>query len=147
MFPMEDWQKDVYRWFEQWADEMDQFWEETTQAVTETVDELFKLSGAIAEDLEDSFWDEVDQFSIWLDQLLDDGWDGVESPFRSLDPLSPPVDPADAAKPHAVCMTCRHYHGQVYGGNLLVCAMHPYGPGEDVDTCPDLDSIWDNSRL
>jgi hypothetical protein len=44
-------------------------------------------------------------------------------------------------------MTCRHYHGQVYGGNLLVCAMHPYGPGEDVDTCPDLDSIWDNSRL
>lgn len=25
------------------------------------------------------------------------------------------------------CQGCGHYHGQVYGGNLFVCAMHPYG--------------------
>lgn len=33
------------------------------------------------------------------------------------------------------CRGCRHYHGQVYGGNLLVCAMHPYGIEEEV--CSD----------
>lgn len=27
----------------------------------------------------------------------------------------------------SVCQGCRHYHGRVYGGNFLVCAMHPYG--------------------
>lgn len=29
------------------------------------------------------------------------------------------------------CQGCSHYHGQVYGGNLFVCAMHPYGVEED----------------
>jgi hypothetical protein len=33
------------------------------------------------------------------------------------------------------CRGCRHYHGQKYGGNLLVCGMHPYGVAED--HCPD----------
>jgi hypothetical protein len=35
----------------------------------------------------------------------------------------------------SICQGCQHYHGQVYGGTLLVCAMHPYG-AED-DHCPD----------
>jgi hypothetical protein len=35
----------------------------------------------------------------------------------------------------AACQGCCHYHGQVYGGNLLVCAMHPYGVEEEV--CSD----------
>lgn len=27
----------------------------------------------------------------------------------------------------SVCQGCCHYHGRVYGGNLLVCGMHPHG--------------------
>ncbi len=26
-----------------------------------------------------------------------------------------------------VCRGCCHYHGHRYGGERLVCAMHPYG--------------------
>lgn len=26
-----------------------------------------------------------------------------------------------------VCRGCRHYHGHSYGGERLICAMHPYG--------------------
>jgi hypothetical protein len=33
------------------------------------------------------------------------------------------------------CQGCCHYHGQTYGGNLLVCAMHPHGV--ESDRCPD----------
>lgn len=35
----------------------------------------------------------------------------------------------------AACQGCRHYHGQIYGGNRLVCAMHPHGVADD--RCPD----------
>ncbi|GAB4235944.1 MAG: hypothetical protein Kow00121_63370 [Elainellaceae cyanobacterium] len=37
-----------------------------------------------------------------------------------------------------VCEGCCHYHGRMYGGNLLVCAMHPYGVEDD--RCPDWES-------
>lgn len=30
-----------------------------------------------------------------------------------------------------VCRGCCHYHGRVYGGTMLVCAMHPYGVEDD----------------
>lgn len=35
----------------------------------------------------------------------------------------------------SACRGCRHYHGQTYGGTLLVCGMHPFGVEEDA--CPD----------
>jgi mannitol-specific phosphotransferase system IIBC component len=38
-----------------------------------------------------------------------------------------------------VCQGCRHYHGRSYGGERLVCAMHPYGT--DQDECAD----WQDS--
>ncbi len=31
------------------------------------------------------------------------------------------------------CQKCSYYQGQIHGGNLLVCAMHPYGQ----EDCPD----------
>jgi hypothetical protein len=38
----------------------------------------------------------------------------------------------------SVCQGCQHYHGQTYGGTLLVCGMHPYGSEEEY--CPDWQS-------
>lgn len=43
----------------------------------------------------------------------------------------------DPPKP-AACRGCCHYHGQVYGGNLLVCGMHPFGV--DDQHCSDWQS-------
>ena len=34
-----------------------------------------------------------------------------------------------------LCRTCKHYHGQIYQGVELVCAVHPYGYSGD--TCLD----------
>ncbi|MGB6301875.1 MAG: hypothetical protein WBF90_37670 [Rivularia sp. (in: cyanobacteria)] len=33
------------------------------------------------------------------------------------------------------CNGCSNYHGQVYNGNLLICAIHPHG--SDNESCPD----------
>jgi hypothetical protein len=40
---------------------------------------------------------------------------------------------AEPPKPQAptICQNCRNYHGQSYGGNFMVCGIHPYGNGED----------------
>ncbi len=34
------------------------------------------------------------------------------------------------------CKNCKHYHGESYGGNVLICGMYPYGQ----ENCPDFDS-------
>ena len=34
-----------------------------------------------------------------------------------------------------LCRTCKHHHGQTYGGVEFVCAVHPSGYRED--RCPD----------
>lgn len=36
------------------------------------------------------------------------------------------ASPAPLQRP-AACHGCAHYHGRIYGGTLLICAMHPYG--------------------
>jgi hypothetical protein len=46
---------------------------------------------------------------------------------------------------HCACIGCKYYHGHVYGRNILVCGMHPYGWHDD--NCPDFhqqDSLDDN---
>lgn len=53
--------------------------------------------------------------------------------------INTPPPTAAAQQPQA-CQGCCHYHGRVYGGNLLVCAMHPYGV--ETDRCGD----WESSN-
>ena len=36
-----------------------------------------------------------------------------------------------------LCRICKHYHGRIYRGIELVCAIHPSGYSED--SCPDCD--------
>jgi hypothetical protein len=45
------------------------------------------------------------------------------------------VPRSNAFQQPEVCKGCMHYHGRVYGGNLLVCAMYPYGT--ESDQCGD----------
>ncbi|NJO42205.1 MAG: hypothetical protein HC769_01390 [Cyanobacteria bacterium CRU_2_1] len=56
--------------------------------------------------------------------------------LRQMHTQQPPAVPQ---QPPA-CRGCYHYHGRVYGGNLLVCAMHPYGVEDD--RCDD----WQNNE-
>ncbi len=53
-----------------------------------------------------------------------------------------------SVKPLA-CRGCKHYDGSTYGGNLLVCGIHPYGPGDESDpaTQPTTCEDWEGDRL
>lgn len=46
---------------------------------------------------------------------------------------TPKIEPSDRF--HPACIGCQNYHGHLYGRNLLVCGMHPYG--WDDEHCPD----------
>lgn len=54
-------------------------------------------------------------------------------------PAAPqPVPGYNDAAIASLCPTCRHFCGSI-GGQLLVCAMHPYGPSGE--TCNDRESV------
>lgn len=55
--------------------------------------------------------------------------------------------PGKPAQPLA-CKGCKYYDGSSYGGNPLICGIHPYGPGDESDpsqqptTCQD----WEGDK-
>lgn len=57
--------------------------------------------------------------------------------LRQMNTQPPPLSPQQPK----VCQGCCHYHGRTYGGNLLVCGMHPYGV--DGDECSD----WEDQNI
>lgn len=120
---MEPWQKDFLQVIEDAAKEAEQFFDQVAAAVEEVVAE-------------------IDQTLVEMLDPLGDLYLGMEETIdTAAQPFVQTVQPV--FQEHPVCVGCRHYHGQVYGGNLLVCAMHPYGwKGE---TCPDWQSTWEPS--
>jgi hypothetical protein len=126
---MEQWQKNFFEIVETVADEVEQFF----LGVTETVEDFFELSEEFTEQVQNIIATEIDQYLNELaEPLFEVYWEleeivGVEQPF----PYT--VEPTLEEQP--ACIGCCHYHGQVYGGNLLVCGMHPYG--WDGENCPD----------
>ena len=46
------------------------------------------------------------------------------------------------------CSGCKYYDGSIYGGNLLVCGIHPYGPGDESDpaTQPTSCEDWEGEQ-
>jgi hypothetical protein len=77
----------------------------------------------------------ADRWSQDLINLLFGLEHGVEQVVRRTEQT---IDPL--LNEHKVCVGCRHYHGYAYGGEMLVCGMHPYGC--QTDQCPDWESTW-----
>ncbi|BAZ37365.1 hypothetical protein NIES4101_32860 [Calothrix sp. NIES-4101] len=128
---MENWQKDFWEMMQTFADEAERFFAE----MTEMVDTLFDFTEDLGEQVQNAISAEVDQYLQDTESLL-------HEVYWELDDL--PVDGLDSAFPYSVeatseknpaCIGCKHYHGNAYGGNLLVCGMHPSGY-EDI-ICPD----------
>ncbi len=126
---MEKWQKDFSELVETVADEVEQFF----VGVTEMVDSLFEISEELAEQLQTTIITELDQYLNDLAEPLFEAYWELEDVTELDQPFSYIVEPTPQKNP--ACIGCRHYHGQVHGGNLLICAMHPYG-WED-ENCPD----------
>jgi hypothetical protein len=147
---MENWQQDWFKAFETIATEVGQLFEAVGRDIAEATDTLFDLSEEVAEDVEQTLTqiDEVlapkleqldEQLGQWLDPMVQAIW-GIEATIdRAVEPVTHTVEPW--LNQHPVCIGCRNYHGQQYGGNLLVCAMHPYGVEEGADYCPDKELV------
>ena len=124
---MEEWPKDIFEILESVADMVDDFF----QGVTDMVE-------IVANDVQNTV-------GIDIDQCLQDMFGPISEIFADLEEMvgeteqtyySYPVEPTLEKNP--ACVGCHHYHGQVYGGNLFVCAMHPYG--WETENCPDWES-------
>ena len=55
-----------------------------------------------------------------------------ETTRRILDEFHESLVSAQPAKPLA-CKGCKYYDGSSFGGNLLICGIHPFGPGDESD--------------
>ena len=138
---MNDWQDEWRKQIEKTAAEMEGFFTEVGEATELLVDEVTQSVGSLFEQFEVDFGKEVEDFihnfvdvivttSDDIEAALSDEWDDfVDEDFTSVSYHTP------SAQSHPACINCANYHGQVYNGNLLVCAMHPQGYEDS--NCPD----------
>ncbi|MBE9199776.1 MULTISPECIES: hypothetical protein [unclassified Nodularia (in: cyanobacteria)] len=132
---MEQWQKDLAEMVETVADEVERFF----LGMSEMVDVFFELTEEFSDQVQNSIATDIDQYLQELtDSNLEIYWE-LEDVIGDSDPGFPyGVEPTLEKNP--ACVGCDHYHGQVYGGNLLVCGMHPHG--WDDKNCPD----WEKEK-
>ncbi len=147
---MEDWQKDFLAMLETVTAEVEQLFQDVSEVVEAVADEVSEAFESVAEQVQNTMATEIDQclqnlfepivevYAEFEDVVFEDVTEEIE--FS----INPKVEPTLAD--HPACVGCRHYHGQVYGGNLLVCGMHPYG--WDDSNCPDWEgTVRDSSTL
>lgn len=135
---MEDWEKEWQNLCESFTTGVEEFFQEVEEELGEWVGEMAEITVEIAETLDELLFGDLEAyFNEWLEPIEDSplesrGEESYYHPFGDLEQFS--INPE-----HQACVGCRHYHGQVYGGNLLVCGMHPYGP-EDA-SCRDWEGM------
>ncbi|GCL43665.1 hypothetical protein NIES80_33830 [Dolichospermum planctonicum] len=136
---MEQWQKDLIDMIENVADEVEQFF----LGMNDMVDAFFEFAEEITEEVQSTYVADIDNFARLHEQFLQELAEPILEIYWELEDINitEDVDPGfpyaveATIKKNAACIGCSHYHGQVYGGNLLVCAMHPHG--WDDQNCPD----------
>jgi hypothetical protein len=109
------------------------------------VEDFFQDLGQAVEDITEQIHTEIaSDLEIFFDSLLtsfadsfagEEDEQGIPEDFTQTPEwfLNPKVDPT--SEQHPACRGCCHYHGRVYGENLLICGMHPYG--WEGANCPD----------
>ena len=142
---MNDWHDEWWKQLEKTAAEVEHFFAEvgeaTELAVDEIVDEVSENLGTFLEQFQLDIFEEVDSFiedlvdviittGDEIDAAISEEWENFSDEDFTIISYHQP-----SAQSHPACINCVNYHGQVYNGNLLVCAMHPYG--SDDNNCPD----------
>lgn len=139
-WPNNDWLKMLETLTKEVSTEVDRCFQEFTEQVNEVVDELLELPEDILREVEE-FSDELNNILLAeLEEFFQEFIDPVFEFEIEVDEVTAEpelfvnyVEPN--AEQYSACVGCQHYHGYVYGGNLLVCGMHPYG--WDAGDCPD----------
>ncbi len=132
---MENWQKDFWEMVQTLADETERFF----VGMTEMVDTFFDFTEELSEQVQETLYANVAEVDQYLQDITEPllnevYWELDDLPLDGLDPAFPYSVEATSEK-NPACVGCKHYHGYAYGGNLLVCGMHPTGC-EDT-TCSD----------
>ncbi|HAA29827.1 MAG TPA: hypothetical protein DCE56_21700 [Cyanobacteria bacterium UBA8553] len=127
---MEEWPKSIFEILESVACMVDEFFVEVTEMVE-----------VVADDLQNTVGVEIDRcFQDMFDPIVESLYADLEAFIGETEQaFTYPVEPMPDQ--HPACIGCHHYHGQVYSGNLFVCAMHPYG--WDSNECPD----WEGNKI
>jgi hypothetical protein len=124
-------------WFTQLEQALNTAAVEAEGWLTTTVDTVLAASEELVEELEDTL-DELDRVvDPWASATVSGLTSWLE---EALAPVNQIVDPWIQDQPR--CVGCRNYHGQTYAGETLICAIHPYGPDETLEQCPDWESGW-----
>ena len=130
---MEEWQNEIAAVLKDVTALFDGFGRELTELVEEVA--------AGSQEILDLRWDE-------LKEVLTEIWQELELEFEESTPMSwdipIPTRPMPDPAVHSACVGCINYNGSVYGGNLLVCGIYPYGCNSD--TCADWDGENDLNR-
>ena len=145
---MDDWQKQWWEMLEKTASDVEKLIEDVSAAVESFTDEFEETIEDFTEQLQESFFAEIDRCVEDIFDLIIDA--DIETELvildeinytDQLDYLSEELDfmgirrEQPTLEKNSACVGCQHYHGRVYGKNLLVCGMHPYGWTDD--NCPD----------
>ncbi len=140
---MDDWSKQLEETLDTMAGNLEQFFLGLTDEAESWANSVMDFSEAIASQIEGYIPPDFDQqVNEFLEPVLV-GLTELEAAIEQTveaasQPLAYTINPI--LNHHAACVGCRHYHGQIYGDQMLVCGMHPYG--WDADTCPDWQSSW-----
>jgi hypothetical protein len=144
---MEDWQKHLWKIVTTAGLEVESFVRDVNKALVTVAAEFTEALEVTIEDIQEAFFEEEDRSGNYQDEDNDrlsgensttrgnfrDSFErSFESYFLEEDMESDmgfyDIYYLEATSQHQpACVGCRHYHGRVYNGNLLVCAMHPTG--------------------
>lgn len=151
---MDDWTKEFYKAVETVAGEVDRIFQDVVQELDDWVDEWIEVSEEFSTQVEETLRSTlpIDEMAAEFDRYLQESLDPLLDLYIDLefdldagqdenDPFVPITYVPPSANKNPVCIGCQHYHGQIYGKNLLVCGMHPYGC--EGDNCPD----WESNSL
>jgi len=131
---------------ESFTQEVERLLEEFAKGANEAVDTLFEWSDEVVDQFVDQLNEAIapeltefeQQLGTWIEPFIQ-AMGGVESTLTdSVQPFTQTVEPM--LNQHPACVGCRNYHGQAYGGTMLVCGMHP--SGWESEQCPDWESTW-----
>ncbi|AFZ50566.1 hypothetical protein Dacsa_1912 [Dactylococcopsis salina PCC 8305] len=126
---MDNWTKEFLAFCDSVNQEIESFFaemEELPQLINEAIVEMEET---LTEELELFSQDCEELFTFLVTEIDETEEEESDSEFVVTSKVYPDQNT------HPACQGCRHYHGYVYGGNLFVCGMHPYG--WDDENCPD----------
>lgn len=144
---MEDWSKGFFEVMENAVSDAEHFFNGVSDEFAEMLDVLAKISEEFTEQVQNNLIAEVDGYFNEFDGYFNEFLEPIIDICLEFDPQFDEIDLSlvtyvePSPTQQAACQGCRNYHGQVYGGNLLVCAMHP--TGVESESCQDWEADSD----